>query len=337
LTLKNGTANLAVVRNTNREATMLNTQIGNKTMLYPLMNGAGSCGATPEKVRWLAMNAEIGAVVVGPMTVKPRPINKGNVFDTNDPLNTMNSLGLPNDGEEEIVENLPEMVRICHGEGKLLIVSQPGFCRKDFVTLAAKAAEAGVDGVESNAGCPNVWDDGSQHDILSFELDELRATMLEVRATVGPDFIVGLKVSPYSNPMQLVRTARMVRDDLDLDYVAAINTFPNAFKLTPEGKPVLDTMLFGGLAGAEIKAMALGQVYQWHRTFIEDPKKPTRTKLIGVGGISSGQDMLDFMRVGASACQVVSHFLRRSVHEGFEGDPGVFVQILNAYTELLAA
>lgn len=297
----------------------LKIKLGQLELQFPLMNAAGTCKSL-EDVRKLAEQAEIGAVTVGSITLLPRDGNAGDVFEVRDGY-SLNALGMPNRGAEYYTEVLPAMVDMAHAHGKPLIVSVAGFTPDEYAKLAKIAFDGGADAVKLNLGCPNVRDGGQQHPIMSFSPPAIRATLTQVHDAVGVDRVVGLKCSPFSNPLDLVRVAEVVNDFPWVTYVATTNSFPNTVLLNPDGKPCLSTT-FGGLAGPAMKPIGLGQVMQWRKLL------SPHIHVIGVGGVATGQDLLDYKRAGATACQVATAYLRQE-------DPRVFGQILAEYLELM--
>ncbi len=122
--------------------------------------------------------------------------------------------------------------------------------------------------------------------------------------------IVGIKLSPYSDPKLLQEVAQMLsRFDDTLDYVATCNTFPNAkaFRRAPrDGSSAIvceTTKGRGGLGGEALRQISLGQAEQFDEAFVSEG---ARIEVVRVGGISTGLDVLESQESGCSAVQVVS-------------------------------
>ncbi|MCZ6778667.1 MAG: hypothetical protein O7F16_06830 [Acidobacteria bacterium] len=116
-------------------------------------------------------------------------------------------------------------------------------------------------------------------------------------------------------------TASITLDSILVKVVVSINTFPNALSFDPKGKPTISPADgLSGLAGQAVKPIALGQIKQLRALL------PERIRLVGVGGIQSGQDIIDFKRAGADAVQVVTALLNKG--------PNIFSTMLEEYVAL---
>lgn len=290
----------------------LATSLSGVELEHPLMNAAGTC-KTLEDVTKFARSA-VSAIVVGSITLEDRMGNQGNVYWPGQSY-SLNSLGMPNRGQVYYRENLPQMVEIAHKAGKPLILSVAGFSPAEYGELAQLAHDAGVDFIELNLGCPNVWDGGLQKRIASFDPSGIVTIMAEVERLIADGSLVGVKLSPYSDPGMLAEVAEAI-SGLPICYVAASNTFPNSLTVDGAGKSVIDVGL-AGLSGIAMKPVGLGQVKQLHQLL------PSTIQLIGVGGISNGQDVQDYLHVGASATQAAT------VYWNSNENPGVFGDILS--------
>jgi dihydroorotate dehydrogenase (fumarate) len=297
------------------------TQVAGIQLESPVMNAAGTCKTT-EDVEELARSST-GAIVVGSITVAQRDGNVGEVYwSTTD--HSLNALGLPNAGLAYYSHALPDMAAIARAQHKALIVSVAGFATDEYVCLAREAARQGADLVELNLGCPNVWDEGAQKRIGSFDLDYVERTCLQVGGMltelaqeVGRLVCFGIKVSPYSDPVELAAVANLLGEIADrvstFAFVTVSNAFPNAVTLDAGGQPRLDVG-FGGLGGPAMKPIGLGQVKQFRAIL------PESVKGIGVGGISHGGDVHDYLTVGATAVQVATAYLNSRNRAGLFSD-----------------
>lgn len=282
----------------------------------PLMNAAGTCKTT-EEVRQFAVTP-ISAVVVGSYTYDESLGNSGTTYYA-DSVRSINSKGIPNGGRNYVQANLPEMVKIAHGEGKPLIASVQGNTPEQFAEMAEIALAAGADAVEVNLACPNLWSQsGEQKRIVCFYPEMLVATLDAISERVPFDATIAAKLTVYSNPVQLAHAGDLLNRYGVVSYFVDTNTFANAFGMDPDGKSLLGPE-YGGMAGSALKFISLGQVRQL--------RAKTTKPIVGAGGISSGQDVLDYLRVGATAVQVATAYFQ----EGF----GVFSRILHEYTDLV--
>ena len=291
----------------------LATTLAGIELEHPLMNAAGTC-KTLEDVEKFA-RSPVSAIVLGSITHDARMGNEGQVYFQGQPW-SLNSLGMPNRGLDYYKEQLPAMVAAAHEAGKPLIVSVAGFNLMDYVKLAYSVALLGVDHVELNLGCPNVWDEGRQKRIASFDASFIGELLAEINRWIGP---AAVKLSPYSDPALLEEVSAVIKSN-DVSYVAASNTFPNAIVLNESGKSVIDVGL-AGMSGVAMKPVGLGQVKQLRQLL------PDSVQLVGVGGITKGPDVWDYLQVGASAVQAATAYWNSNEN------PGVFGDILSDYVD----
>lgn len=270
---------------------------------HPLMNAAGTCKFVDE-VSQLS-RAATSAVLVGSITLQERGGNSGNVYWAGT-MFSLNSLGLPNPGARYYREHLPEMAARAHDAGKPLLVSVAGFTPEEYAELAEMALDRGADGVELNLGCPNVWQGEEQKRIACFDPSLVEEILRGVQERAGGGARVAVKISPFSDPFALVEVAKVIERQGVVKAVTTTNTFPNAFSYDDSGQPLITPGGgLAGLAGPAMKPIGLGQVRQLRAAL------PDRVQIIGVGGINSGRDILEYRRVGATAVQIATAYLER--------------------------
>lgn len=269
----------------------------------PVMIGAGPV-KLPEHILELAQS-NAAAIVLGSITVEERLGNSGRTYflGPNESF-SLNSKGLPNPGLKYYTDHLSEMVQIAHDHGKPLIISAAGFSPEEYARLSEVIMNSGADGQELNLGCPNVWGkDGKQKRITSFDEDLISETLRLVEQEVGSDGWTSIKLSPYSDPITLERIAAILGHSALVKAITASNTFPNALSFNEQGEPTINPGGgLAGMAGAAMKPINLGQVNQLRRILPE-------MALIGVGGISTNQDVVDYLRAGANATQVTTAYI----------------------------
>ncbi len=295
----------------------LQTQVAGMSLAHPLMNAAGTC-KTLEHVRELARSA-VSAIMLGSMTIEDRAGNTGINWWTSK-THSLNTLGLPNRGIAYFQDVLPEMVAIAHGEGKLLIVSVAGFSPEQYGILTEVAIGCGVDAVEENFGCPNVWGrDGTQKRITCFDPELTALTLEQIKRCVGLDHHIWVKVSPFSDPFALAQTASVLAQSQVVRAVTSMNTFPNAFGYEQNKSAIAASEGFAGLSGPAIKLIGLGQIRQLRKAL------PSHIPVIGVGGITHGEDIWQYRDSGAAAVQVATTYVKQGA--------GVFSRLLSEYIE----
>ncbi len=264
---------------------MVNTavQIGRLTLKNPIVTGSGTFGFGPEMAGIVDLNA-LGAVVVKSTSLEPRLGNPTpRIVET--PSGILNAIGLQNSGIDNfLAEKLPFLRQY----DVPIIVNLVGYEVSDYVQLAEKiTAAGGVHALEINISCPNVSHgcDFAVNPALTAEL------IGEIRKVT--DLTLITKLSP--NVTDLVPIARAAVD-AGSDALSLINTLLGTAIDIRKRKFRLANIT-GGLSGPAIKPVALRCVWQVHRAL---PNVP----LIGMGGIVSITDAIEFLLAGATAVAV---------------------------------
>ena len=264
---------------------MVNTavQIGRLTLKNPIVTGSGTFGFGPEMAGIVDLNA-LGAVVVKSTSLEPRLGNPTpRIVET--PSGILNAIGLQNSGIDNfLAEKLPFLRQY----DVPIIVNLVGYEVSDYVQLAEKiTAAGGVHALEINISCPNVSHgcDFAVNPALTAEL------IGEIRKVT--DLTIITKLSP--NVTDLVPIARAAVD-AGSDALSLINTLLGTAIDIRKRKFRLANIT-GGLSGPAIKPVALRCVWQVHRALPNIP-------LIGMGGIVSITDAIEFLLAGATAVAV---------------------------------
>jgi dihydroorotate dehydrogenase (NAD+) catalytic subunit len=204
------------------------------------------------------------------------------------PSGMLNAIGLQGPGVDLFIENdLPWLA----DQGARTIVSIAGETVEDYAVLARRIrTQPGVVGIEVNISCPNVENRGL---VFACHPDTARAAMEAVRRNVGGDMPIIAKLSP--DVTDIVQIARTVVD-AGADGVALINTLLGMVIDTRTMRPRL-AQKTGGLSGPAIRPVAVRAVYQVREAL---PNLP----IVGMGGITSGQDALEFVLAGAQAISI---------------------------------
>ncbi len=257
----------------------------------PIMIGAGVCKNPQTTRKWLTA----APVVSGSYTPKSRDGNKGDRLfypDTEEELRAigfgLNSFGMPNMGFEAAARELAGT-----GGEQPLIVSIAGFSIDDYVNGVEQFTTVeGVVAIELNFGCPN-----TEHGkIMSFDPRSLDALFRRLGELIERP--IWVKFSPYSDPGLLKEVATVVNTACaTVKAVVTCNTFPSAYA----GKNAISPMGgLAGLSGPALKPIAMGQVTQFRQHLVRV------IDVIGVGGITTGNDVIDFLDAGACAVQLTS-------------------------------
>ncbi len=249
----------------------------------PVMTASGTLSNGLEAARIFDVN-RLGAIVSKGTTLRPRAGNpQPRTAET--PSGMLNTIGLQNVGVEALVRDVAPVWVTWRVP---VIVNIAGETVDEFAALASRLdGVPGVSGIEVNVSCPNVAVGG-----MLFGQDPKQAaavTSAVVRATTLP---VIVKLTP--NVTDIVAVARAVVE-AGADAICVINTLQAMAIDIRTRRPVLSTV-FGGLSGPAIKLVALRAVYQVAGA-VDVP-------VIGCGGISRGEDAIEFIMAGATAVQV---------------------------------
>ena len=200
------------------------------------------------------------------------------------PSGMLNSVGLQNPGAEYFVRHdLPELRKY----DTKLIANINGNTAEDYCRVAEIMSAADVDMLELNISCPNVKCGG-----MAFGVKP--ESVLAITKTVKPYCRKPLIVKLSPNVADITENARAAEEG-GADAIALINTVSGMAVDAYSMRPVLANVK-GGLSGPAVKPIALRMVYDCHNA--------VRIPIIGMGGITSGTDVAEFMLCGASAVQV---------------------------------
>jgi len=249
----------------------------------PVMTASGTCGYGLELSPFLDLS-RLGALVVKGLSVRPRQGNPPpRIVETCGGM--LNAIGLENIGMEAFIEECLPRLRAVETN---LVVNILGESEAEYGMLAERLGEQpGVHALELNVSCPNVKRGG-----IAFGSD---AAMLEglirfVRARTRKPVVV--KLSP--NVTDVSEMAARA-EGAGADAVSLINTLRGMSVDCETRRPRLATVT-GGLSGPAIKPIALRMVWEVARR--------VRIPVIGIGGIVTAQDALEFLICGATAVQV---------------------------------
>ena len=225
----------------------------------------------------------LGGICSKGLTLHPKDGNEGiRVWETASGM--MNSVGLQNPGVEYFIANeIPLMRRF----GNVLIANMGGHSLEDYITGATMLSAADIDMLELNISCPNVKSGGMAFGIKA---DIAHNVVKEVRAVCNKPLIV--KLSP--NAENILEMAKAC-ENAGADALSLVNTFQAMAIDIHKRKPVFNNV-YAGLSGAAIKPIALRMVHS--------VCKQVHIPVIGIGGIYTAEDVLEFMMAGASAVQI---------------------------------
>ena len=281
----------------------LNLQLPGLELKNPIMPASGCFGFGREYAKLYDLSL-LGAIMIKATTVETR---KGNptprVAETS--AGMLNAIGLQNPGIEKV---MGEELKFLEDYDVPIIANVAGTEVADYVEVAERISKvSNVKALELNISCPNVKCGGIQ-----FGTDPSTAQQLTAAVKAVSSVPVYVKLSP--NVTNIVDIAKAVEAG-GADGITMINTLVGMRLDERTGKPVIANGT-GGLSGPAIKPVAIRMVY--------DVYKAVNIPIIGMGGITCAQDVIDFMSAGASAVAVgtanfVDHFVCPTIIEELPG------------------
>lgn len=281
----------------------LNLQLPGLELKNPIMPASGCFGFGREYAKLYDLSL-LGAIMIKATTVETR---KGNptprVAETS--AGMLNAIGLQNPGIDKV---MGEELKFLEDYDVPIIANVAGTEVADYVEVAERISKASnVKALELNISCPNVKCGGIQ-----FGTDPSTAQQLTAAVKAVSSVPVYVKLSP--NVTNIVDIAKAVEAG-GADGITMINTLVGMRLDERTGKPVIANGT-GGLSGPAIKPVAIRMVY--------DVYKAVNIPIIGMGGITCAQDVIDFMSAGASAVAVgtanfVDHFVCPTIIEELPG------------------
>ena len=273
----------------------LNTKIGSLELKNPVMTASGTFGYGTEYADFMDIE-RLGAIIVKGTTLNPR---QGNPYPrmAETPSGMLNAVGLQNKGVDYFVDHIyPEVRKIQTN----IIVNVSGSCIDDYVQTASIINTLDdIPAIELNISCPNVKLGG-----MAFGVKPESAAQVVSAVRKAYDKTLIVKLSP--NVTDITDIARAV-EGAGADSVSLINTMLGMAIDAEKRKPILSTIT-GGMSGPAVKSVALRMVWQ--------TAKAVKIPVIGLGGICSATDAIEFLLAGASAIQIgTANFIDPSISE----------------------
>ena len=261
----------------------LGVSIGNLKFKNPVITASGTFGNGSEFDDFIDVS-RLGGIILKGTTMEPR---EGNPYPrmAETPSGMLNAVGLQNKGIDFFEKNIYPVVSQYETN---VIVNINGSFIEDYIALAARINNLEkIHAIELNISCPNVKMGG-----MAFGTNPVsaREVIKAVRAVYSKTLIV--KLSP--NVTDIVDFARISEEE-GADAISLINTLLGMAVNIKSMKPSLSTIT-GGLSGPAVKPVALRMVWQ--------AAKAVKIPVIGIGGIMSADDAIEFILAGASAIQV---------------------------------
>lgn len=271
----------------------------------PVMTASGTFGYGLEYGDFIDLN-RLGGVLVKGTTLHPR---QGNPYPrmAETPSGMLNAVGLQNKGVDYFCEHIYPTIS---GYDTAMIVNVSGSQVEDYIETAEKInALERIPAIELNISCPNVKEGGMAFGVTCAGA---ASVVRAVRAVYDKTLIV--KLSP--NVTDITEIARAVEAE-GADSISMINTLLGMAIDAEKRRPVLSTIT-GGLSGPAVKPIALRMVWQ--------TAQAVKVPIIGMGGIASATDAIEFLLAGASAVEVGTYNFV---------DPSVTTQIVDGIEDYM--
>lgn len=260
----------------------IDVRLGDIALKNPVIAASGTFGYGEEYADFFNPSL-LGGICTKGITLRPREGNKGaRMHECSSGM--MNSVGLQNPGIKCFLETeLPKMKKY----NTTIIANLGGSTAEEYIEGVELLNKAQVDIIELNISCPNVAQGG-----MSFGIKAMTAYnfVKEIRRSCTKPLMV--KLSP--NAEDIVEMARLCQE-AGADFLSLVNTYKAMAIDINKRKPVFDNIT-AGLSGPGIKPIALRMVYEVCRE--------VSIPVVGIGGIISAEDAIEFIMAGATAVQV---------------------------------
>ncbi|CEN97385.1 dihydroorotate dehydrogenase [Paraclostridium sordellii] len=262
--------------------TNLNVKFGNIEFKNPLIMASGTFGFGKEYAEIYDIE-KLGGISSKGLTLEKRDGNKGiRVFET--PSGMMNSVGLENPGVKGFIENELQFFKDID---TVRIANLGGGTLNDYIKGVELLNDQPIDMIELNISCPNVKAGGMAFGIKN---EVAREVVRAVRSKTKLPLIV--KLSP--NAEDIIGMAKVCEEE-GADGISLVNTFKAMAIDINKKKPVFENV-YAGLSGPAIKPIALRMVHE--------VCKAVNIPVMGMGGITTWQDAIEFIMAGATCIQV---------------------------------
>jgi dihydroorotate dehydrogenase (fumarate) len=259
-------------------------------------NAAG-CLCTTEQDLANLLNSDSSAIMSKSCTLESRTGNEHPKYHDDGSI-SINSNGLENMGYMFYLNWFKKM-RL-GPKTKPFVLSVAGLTIEDNITIINAAQDAGVTAVELNLSCPNLHGTPVSQNIPLYD-QWLKAILSKVRGRGNGDEIrIGLKLPIYTNPEDITKVGVLLVC-YDIAFITCSNSFPRGLVYRQDtGDPVVKNVLGGCGGGPLMKAIVLGQIYQFDQELGDERK----CGIVMCGGISTKKDISDGLKAGADHFQV---------------------------------
>ncbi len=263
----------------------LNVKLGDIELPNPVMPASGCCAFGHELNNFYPIN-KLGAIMIKSTTDVAREGNANHrIYETSNGM--LNSIGLQNPGVDVVIN---EHITWLDSIGANTIVNLAGSDTESYVNVARELetrAKDKVTAIELNVSCPNV-----KHGGIQFGSDPQTLKNLVNEITQVTTIPVFVKLSPN---VTSIKEMAMAVDETDAYGITMINTLVGMAIDYRTGKPIIANKI-AGYSGPAIKPVALKQIYE--------VRQVTNKPIIGMGGIESATDIIEFLSVGSDAIAI---------------------------------
>lgn len=260
----------------------MSVDIAGLKLKNPVIAASGTFGFGREYSEYMDLN-KLGGISVKGLTLQPRQGNKPpRIAET--PAGILNSVGLQNPGVESFIKNEIPFIRQFN---TAIIANIAGNTMEDYCRMAEILVDADIDAIELNVSCPNVKAGG-----IAF--GNSTAGIFEITRNIKPLCKKPLIVKLTPNVTDIKEIARAA-EAAGADALSLINTVLGMAIDIHKRRPILANN-FGGLSGPAVRPIAVRMVYEVY--------KSVSIPIIGMGGISTGDDAIEFLLAGACAVMV---------------------------------
>ncbi len=261
----------------------LSVKIGSLVIKNPVTAASGTAGYGEDLAGFTGLS-RFGAIFTKGLSLEPRRGNRGNrILET--PSGMLNSIGLENVGLKKFIdEKLPFLLK----DGAVVIPNIAGHSEEENVELSRiLSCTEGVSAIELNVSCPNVKEGG-----IAFGTDLKIFTSLLEKTRKAASCPLIVKLSPNVTDISLFAVRA---GEIGADAVSAVNTFLGMKIDIKSRKPHFINKV-AGLSGPAIRPLAVRAVFKIY--------EKVNIPIIGIGGIASLEDMIEFLMAGSSAVSI---------------------------------
>ena len=297
---------------------MLTSKIKNITFNSPIMLSSGTFGYGYEAIDLIDQN-KIGCIITKSLTLKKRDGNKHSRIHES-PSGMLNAIGLANVGLEKFIQSKLSKLNTINTNFMISIAGSTIDEYLDILKVLEKSNGKHI-GYEINVSCPNIKEGGLEFGVNAEIIYDLISGLRDLTTK-----IIIVKLTPN---VTYIEEIALSAESAGADAISAVNTFLGMSIDYKTGKTHLNTK-FGGVSGPAIKPLAVAKI---NKIF-----QKVKIPIIGMGGISSYKDIIEFMRAGSTMIQIGTlNYRNPSLSDQFFDDLLNFCKInnINNISELI--